>query len=235
MIRTKVSAVTWNMGNASDEKVRADLARLMYDADTLACQEAGDRGRLLADFAKDRAIGLYRGDRTPGAASVPVLWRADAWHAMECWTVPLTKRSWAPEGVGPNWVKPKVVNLVRLRHRVTGEVIVAGSTHMPASLWAHLRAVLGLSLVRRLAKVVNDLPDQTVLIGGDWNTKVGSSILRPLHRRGRLRSGQGRHPLPTHGKRAIDDVWLRGIGGLVRTVRKTSSDHRAFKVTGTLR
>jgi hypothetical protein len=235
MPRTRVTAVTWNMGNASDEKVRADLVRLMYDADTLALQEAGDRGRLLTDYAKDRAIGLYRGDRTPGAASVPVLWRADAWHAMECWTVPLTKRSWAPEGVGPKWVKPKVVNLVRLRHRVTGEVIVAGSTHMPASLWAHLRALVGMSLVRRLAKVVDDLPDPCVLIGGDWNTKVGSRILRPLHRRGRLRSAQGRHPIATHGNRAIDDVWVRGIGGLLRSVRKTSSDHRAFKVTGTLR
>lgn len=235
---TEIAACTANLGNAGDAKVRVDVLGLFDHelADVLCCQEASDRNRLLRTIESSRrTIGLYDGDGSPGAKAVPVMWRDDVWRAIRTHTVRLSSRFWAPEGVGPNWVKPKVLNIVWLQHRVTGEIVVVCSTHMPASLWARLRAVLGGGIVRKVARFARNHDQHPLVIGADWNAKVGSSILRPLGTVGRMRSAQAKKgPEPTHGKRVIDDLWTRRLRVTDLRAVDTSSDHRALIATAHL-
>lgn len=233
MTRTHFTAATYNLGDGPDAKKREDILALFDQegVDFLALQEAGDRSKVIDSIAVGNPrIARWLGDGSPGASSVPIMWRQDLWEVVKRKTVHLSSRFFAPEGVGPSWVKPKVVNLVWLRNKVTGEIVVFGSTHMPASLWARLRAVLGGGIVRKLRRTVDGIDNRVVVIGADWNAKVGARILRPL---GRLISAQKRQGIkPTHGKRAIDDLRSRGVYWLASRTRKGSSDHLAFIAEG---
>lgn len=237
MSRTKVTAATYNLGDGPDAKKREDVLALFNEegVDFLSLQEAGDRIPVLASIAVGNPrIALWVGDGTPGASSVPVMWRQDVWHAFKHETIRLSGRFFAPEGAGPNWVKPKVVNLVWLRHKVTGEVVVLGSTHMPASLWARLRAVLGRGIIRRLGKAVDGIELGTcIVIGADWNAKVGARILRRLDKN-TTSAQQKVGVIATRMKAAIDDLRSRGIRWLSSRTRQGSSDHLAFIAEGSL-
>jgi hypothetical protein len=236
---TEIHVATANLGNARDGKVRADILRLFDDEciDTLSIEEAGDRNRLLRSIADGRrTIDLYDGDGSPGATSTPVMWRSDVWQAIRTHTVRLSSRFWAPEGVGPNWVKPKVLNVVWLQHRITGEIVVVCSTHMPASLWARLRAILGGGIIGKVARFARNHDQHPLVIGADWNAKVGSPILRRLRTKGHMNSAQQkRGVIATHGKRAIDDLWTRKLRVTNLRAVETSSDHRALIATANLR
>lgn len=235
---TEIVACTANLGSAHDFNVRIDVLTL-FDReliDVLCCQEASDRNRLLHTIESSRrTIGLYDGDGSPGAKATPIMWRDDVWNAVHTRTVRLSSRFWAPEGVGPNWVKPKVLNVVTLRHRITGETVTACSTHMPASLWARLRAVLGGGIVGKVARFAHNHDKHPLVIGADWNAQVGSAILRPLRIAGLMKSAQQKLGIvETHGTRAIDDLWTRKLRVTHLRAVETSSDHRALIATAGL-
>lgn len=237
MSRTRVTAATYNLGDGPDAKKREDVLALFDEEgiDFLSLQEAGDRSKVLASIAiGNPRIALWLGDGSPGASSVPVMWRQDLWHAFKRETVALSSRFFAPEGAGPNWVKPKVVNLVWLRHKITGEVVVVCSTHMPASLWARLRALLGRGIIRRLGKAVDGIEvGIRIIIGADWNAKVGAKILRRLDKN-TISAQQKVGVIATRMKAAIDDLRSRGVRWLSSRTRKGSSDHLAFIAEGSL-
>lgn len=233
---------TWNMGPGSDMKKIKEIIGWFEDGmDVLGTQEASDRDAVKRGVSKHPSIGCFE-RLAHGSPAVPIFYNSARWRPFASGSVLLSPRFFAPEGVGPNWVKPKRLNFLFLRDKETHDALVVGNMHMPASLWADRRNVLGRRVVQHAADWAAPIA-LPVVITADWNTKVGSSILSPLAKAHlhscqevRVRQSHGKlKPLATHGGWTPDDIWKKRLHVNEVEAHDTTSDHRILVMRGQLR
>lgn len=223
------AVATLNCGDGPDSAKARALDRLVHHgADVIGLQEAGDRARLLGRWCEASGWHCWLGDKE-GSASTPILWDPTAVRVTHQGTTPATDAKDAgPLGVGPNVVKAKVWNHVRVRpHNDDIDPFVFINGHLPASLWAPRRRALGHDQIAVLVDMVERREDRIDVVAvGDFNCRDNSRVVKPLHRLG---MHQHTHA-PTHGRRTIDLTWTLGVGGRAEVVT-VPSDHRAVVLT----
>ena len=220
-----MKVATLNLGDGPDSsKARALDALVKHGARVIGLQEAGDRQRILTHWCLANGWDYYDGRGEEGATSTPILWdkalrvtnegTREATPATDCGRL----------GAGPNVVKAKVWNHVRV-HGDDTFVFING--HLPASLYLPRRRALAKRQVAVLVDMVERREDRVpVVFVGDCNARANSLVLKPLRQLG---MHQHTHA-PTHGRRTIDLTWTVGIGGRAETV-KVASDHKAVILT----
>lgn len=235
------TAGSLNLGHASTSRVVADLGNLArHGATVLGLQEAGDREDALRQFVRQRpSWRLYRPPAPVGAPSVPIAYDSASWTRARARTLLAVVGMWVGAvGAGPTRAKPRVLNIVVLRHRKHRQRVKFINTHLLASITRTnlpareeaARARNAREHLRVLLRVVARTRLPLVLMG-DFNAPTGHSILEPLARAGlRGWSTEG-----THGKRPIDHVLSQGLQRLDTQVLPTSSDHDAVLATLALR
>jgi exonuclease III len=113
------TVASWNMGDGPDVRKAAGLDRLAHHgADVICLQEAADRVQVIARWAAASGWDVWAGDGRPGAASVPILWRASVLEVVTEGSRTATPAQWiGAAGAGPARAKAKVINRVRVRPR----------------------------------------------------------------------------------------------------------------------
>lgn len=210
-----------NLGNQGDAAVAITLDRMKArGCKALALSEAGDRRHVVDKWCKINGWEAYWGDGSPGASSTPLLWDLRLTSSFEG-TRPATDATYTGKlGAGPNVVKAKVLNHVRL-HEEGEEPFVLISVHMPASLYLWRRRRLAKKIVRELVTMAQHRQGHVeVRIQGDFNGRGTAWVFRPLRKIG-LR--QHTHA-PTFGPRCIDLAWTFGPASAVVVLIK--SDHK---------
>lgn len=233
---------TYNVGPGSDKaKVNEIVEAFEGGMDALGTQEMSDRAKVKAAVIRHPGIACFEKSDHKGSPAVPIFYNSVRWRPFASGTVFLGARFFAPEGVGPDWVKPKRLNYLFLRDVETHDAFVMANMHMPASLWADRRNLLGHRVIHRAADWAGAL-SLPVALTGDWNSKVGASILAPLQHAGlrssqevRVRQSHGKlKPLPTHESWTPDDVWKKRWHVNMVETRLLTSDHRMLVVHGQL-
>lgn len=195
--------MVWNMGNASNARVLADLIRLARYADVIMLQEAGDRAWVFRAFAITHPWWkLYRPNAHDGQAATPEL-RRRKWPLARAYSVPaIGKRKPHTTDGG----KPKFHNVLELfapgtrrkdRHRAPDVACI--NVHMvthgagPAAYDAQLAA---------LCDLLEHCPAKVKATGGDLNSVPSAPRLSRLRK-----ITTGWHSHPTHGRGdALDQV-----------------------------
>lgn len=219
---------TYNVGDGPIHDKLNDLARLLHRQPhaVLLC-EVGDRGILLAVTARRHGYNLHRGS-SDGQGKVAVLLRNDL-PMLDSGYWPCSPRLFVGAwGAGPDVLDAKWIAWVRTKY--AGRRLYIGATHAVPSvqrkskspglakrrgLYALHMARLRLWFTRRGVKIV----------GGDFNATSDFFMLRGLKCTGLTVATQ-----PSHGRRAIDQLWtkvrlavrLRSVVALL----DYSSDHR---------
>ena len=223
---------TLNLGDGPDSaKARALDTLGEHGARVIGLQEAGDRQRILTHWCLANGWDYYDGRGEEGATSTPILWDKALRVTNEGTREATDAKDCGPLGAGPNVVKAKVWNHVRV-HGPETFVFING--HLPASLYLPRRRALAKRQVAVLADMVQRRwhPSShhemrvNVVVVGDFNTKASDRLLKPLRQLGMR---QHTHQ-PTHRLRTIDLTWTLGIGGRAEVV-KVPSDHRAVILT----
>jgi len=214
---------SYNLGDANDSVVLAELLDFARDADVIALQEAGDRGGVLTVFLKRRAGWTINQGSVPGSRSVPLLYRKTL-DGQPFSRLAVAAMVVGP-GAGPDTTKPKAITGLRV-----GNLAIL-NTHMVASAWqedasafrkGHYRLqmkALARMASRRLSR------GQAVLAVGDFNAAPDHELLAPL-RALRLKQLVEK---PTHGVGIFDHAWTN-LDGTADT-EDGSSDHQAVSVT----
>lgn len=217
---------TANLGNHSDSHVREGLDRLAKQAWVIGCQEAGDRHRMLDRFRMDQGWEMHYEAKQEGATATPILWNPFKVEATHGGCRPATKSTNCGRlGAGPNTVKAKVFNHVRVRP-ITGDkpddpfVFING--HWPASLYLPCRRALGRRMVAILDDMVENREDMVDVVAvGDFNMTPRDPLTRPLREREMVQHTD----FPTHGLRTIDHVWTLGRRAEAYPFKGSYSDH----------
>lgn len=220
-------AATANLGNGTSGDVRMILERLQArGAQVVGLQEAGDRGATIVQWCRDNGWDFWLGTG-PGAASTPIIWdkRLPVTHPG---TTPATNATNTGRlGAGPDTVKPKVWNHVRVRPLVGPAPFVFINGHLPASLYLPRRRALAKKQVAVLTGMVKrKAASFDVVVVMDGNTFAADPIWRPLKKLGMKQHTKQ----ATHGRRCIDLTWTLGVGGRAEVVT-VPSDHRAVVLT----
>lgn len=201
---------TMNLSVKAAKHRPADLVRdLMTVAgrcDVLLIQEAGAARAIVERAARGAHRDVYFGEGEAGQASTPIMVRRTLPHHFRA--VQLHRRRWMGKGAGPKWAKPKFAMIARL---VLGaDRINVANIHATPSPQFPIRAVLQRLQFRRTARALARF-DGWPFAGGDLNQNALLDRLpglRPWRRAG-LRSSQRRlGAVPTHGRRALDDIYF---------------------------
>lgn len=220
---------TANLGNRPNAVVARGLDRLAEQAWVIGVQEAGDRHEMLNRFCKNANWEMHYGT-AEGSGSTPILWNPALVHVNHEGTRKATPATYCgPGGAGPNLVKAKVFNHIRVKplkdsaynHNLDPFSFVNG--HWPASLYLPCRRNLG----RQMVNVLDDMLERRderidVVMVGDFNQRPTSIQLKVLR-------AQGAHQwvhFATHGNRLIDHVWTLHRRANARPFKGTYSDHR---------
>lgn len=216
---------TYNAGNASAMKVGADFQRLAKAYPIVGCQEVADRHREL----NATGMQVLTGDGT-GKGHVALLLGAGAPAKATGW-VPCTPATrvgaW---GAGPSVIAPKGIRWATVT--VDGADVTVGVTHLVPSVQRPAKtpaAKIGLARRRALFKrhiraIVKWVESTTgpLVIMADWNATPDFPLLQPLRDAGLTCSSA-----PSHGARAIDQLWSRGLTvNAVEALAGFSSDHK---------
>lgn len=192
--------MVWNMGNASNARVLADLIRLARHADVIMLQEAGDRAWVFRAFAITHPWWkLYRPNAHDGQAATPILHRRK-WHRVDAYSAPALgkRRPHKTDGGKPKW--HNVVELNRSGFGSKGRALVACiNVHMvthgagPAAYDEQLAA---------LCDLLEHCPAKVKATGGDLNSVPSAPRISRLRK-----ITTGWHSHPTHGRGdALDQV-----------------------------
>jgi hypothetical protein len=189
--------VTYNVGNASDAKVRQDLLRLAAGRPlVIGLQEVADRAGVLASIPGYRLIQLHH---RPSSAHVALLVRADA-HVHGIRLDSISPRTFVGRNVKGaahhgGYAEPKYV----LSAIINGRRV--GVTHfVPSSAFSARARALLRTQVHGAAAFFRDGGD---VLMGDFNDRAAARALAPL------RHLAHPHSAPSHGRRPIDIVWTR--------------------------
>lgn len=218
-----IDVCTYNAGNAKAEKVAADFQRLAKSYPVIGCQEVADRHKILNATGMQVFTGGGNGrGKVAVLSSLPV---------VATGYVPCTPRTFVGAwGAGPKTIDAKGIRWVRVVTS-SGEVTV-GATHLVPSVQRPAKGPIARAgLARRRAlyrrhvaaivKWVKSV-DGPLDIVGDFNATPAFPLLQPLHDAGLTLS-----TAPSHGDRAIDHHWSRGLVPLaVDALDGFSSDHK---------
>lgn len=214
-----MKVATANLGDGPDaSKARALDILVKHGAQVIGLQEAGDRQAMLLHWCLANGWDYFGGNGEDGATSTPIIWDK-ALRVTNKATRPATPATNAGRlGAGPNVVKAKVWNHVRVHG---DETFVFINGHLPASLYLPKRRALAKRQIGVLVDMVKrrDVP---VVVVGDFNSRPNALVTRSLRRLGMKQHTRG----GTHGRRCIDLTWTLGVGGKAEVV-KVPSDHRA--------
>lgn len=239
VLTADIRVATWNIGDGKG-KVR-DLHNIARDADVIALQEAGDRGKELAAFLVRHPFwAMYRPNDAPGQASLPFLYRRLLFEVVGSYAEPAVEaRNVGPNGAGPSTTKPKWVTRLHLVHKETGRTLHVLNTHMIPSVTRTNLPAAELDARRKHYADHVDALDAViaaragvVVVCADLNAPKGFDLLAPL-----MADLEGWSTAATHGQRAIDHVLYRlgpAISNSGHRVVKTTSDHNAVIATFTL-
>ena len=203
-----VTTCTYNAGNASRDKVAADFKALIALFVIVCLQEVADRARELAATGA-RVLQLDGNDRGHVAMllqnSVDVL----SWGYEQC-----TRRSFVGAwGAGPKVIAAKWVLWALVT--VDGATWTVACTHMVPSVQRKAKGPIArLGLRRRRALYRKHIAafltwaatvDGPLALHMDANATEDFALLQPL-----VDAGFVCMTAPSHGDRAIDQVWIRG-------------------------
>lgn len=214
------------------KRLTEELALLMRDCDSLGMSEAGAAEKLVRVAAKLAGGKVYFGEGKVGQASTPVYVGPHCTDVrFETW--PLTRQGKRiGKGAGPD--KGKAKHLMVALFEKDGEQYADGNLHVYASLWNPVRLAAALIMINRANKHMrHHYPHRHRSLGGDLNDTPGARAFLRLRRW--TRSTQALlGPEGTHGKRAIDDIYIdRTLRPLEHEDRPTVSDHDAYLLTVT--
>lgn len=225
---------TFNAGSAKEERSAQDFQRLTAAYPILMCQEVADRKWEMEQGRSQIITSESR--RKGGRRKVALLIRTPEVKILESGYVRCTRRSWVGAwGAGPSMIDAKWI--VWARVQVLGVNATVATTHLVPSVQrpAHTDdAKAGhrrrLALYRKhIAAIVKwaESVDGPLVIGGDFNATPDFELLQPLKD-----AGLDLMSAPSHGQRAIDLLWSRGLTGLtVKALAGYSSDHKPVAAT----
>lgn len=212
------------------KQVTEELALVMRDCDSLGMQETGAAETIVRTAARLAGAKVWMGDGRVGQASTAV---AVGPHArnVQFEAVRLTRQGrWLGRGAGPDRSKAKWLMVALFE--IDGERYADGNLHLTASQWNPIRMAAALLQVRRASKHMRKhYRDRHRSIGGDLNNVPGAKTFFRLRRWSR--STQRRLGSEgTHGRRAIDDIYIdRTLRPIRHEDRPTVSDHDAYLLT----
>lgn len=214
---------TWNLGSKPNDDVMHGLVRLLEHHQILGVQEAGDRDAALAGARRATGCRVLRGDGD-GQAKVALLVsepvEATDWY-------PCTPATYVgPLGAGPSTISPKGVRWARVPGLTVGVTHMVPSVQRPPFPGRKRRRALYAKHVAAIVEWASKVEGPLVLLG-DFNATPDYFQLRPLRD-----AGFTLHTRPSHGRRAIDYVAVRGLkAGDVSALTGYPSDHRPVVAT----
>lgn len=226
---TELVIDSYNIGDGPDADKRADLSRISEFAKVICLQEAGDRTKMLKEWAADNGWVLWYNPVVPGSKSVPILYLR-GYGVVSRGARMLMPRTYVGAGAGPSWAKAKAATFVRIDNTVIF------NTHMTPSATREGREYRFRRLhyrahVAGLMRLVRNRIDREreVVVVGDMNAPPSFQLLRPLREEG-LRQHVDED---TRHHQIIDQIWsTRGLVVVKRLViRQVSSDHHSPVIT----
>lgn len=204
---TTVTTCTYNAGNATRDKVTADLRNLVGLFIIVCLQEVADRARELAATGA-KLLQLEGKDRGHVAMLLQNTVQVLSWGYVQC-----TRRSWVGAwGAGPRVIAAKWVLWALVD--VGGATWTVAVTHMVPSVQRKAKGPIArLGLRRRRALFRKHIAaflrwagsvDGPLALHMDANATEDFALLQPL-----AAAGFVCMTAPSHGDRAIDQVWIR--------------------------
>jgi hypothetical protein len=217
-----IATASANLGNFKDEVVLKGLKELAKQVSVIAVQEAGDRGRVLARFCDATGWMMYVGDEE-GAPSVTILWDPQAVLVTNESTRPATDRTDCGKcGAGPDVVKAKVWNKIRVHPRNGDAPFVFINGHLPASIYCKCRKRLAKEMIEELADMFRTRKGHVDVVAMmDGNSFSWNPIWKPIRNLGAKQWVK----FPTKGLRSIDMGWTLGRKAKARKFKGKYSDH----------
>jgi endonuclease/exonuclease/phosphatase family metal-dependent hydrolase len=229
-----LTVVTYNVGDPSDRKVRADLARLAERRPEVIClQEVADRDELLRRVAPGLGYRLYQPSAGEASRHNAILVHRDV-KLIGQNILRISDRTYVGHTTAgartTGYTAAKYISLVRVQ--ADGRGWVVGNVHLVPSAEregnTRTRA-LHHRQTERAAEWFTNRALEPVLVG-DFNAEPDSPLLTPLRKVAKA-SGED-----SHGHRAIDIVWsAKDTRTTTKALRGYSSDHRPVEVTITAR
>jgi endonuclease/exonuclease/phosphatase family metal-dependent hydrolase len=222
----KARLVYYNFGDGPDNHKLADLeyGSNVLKADIIAVSEHADRIDVTTSFLESHPDwARYYGDGENGAAKECILYRKNIGKKTLEKTVGLTRARKLPKGAGPENAGPKWAHWLRFRrkhHRL--HLIVA---HQYATVANRREAAW--DFIRSLAKLVRPRMGVTIFFG-DLNATLKDVTIRFFKQL--FSSSSAPKSGPTHEKRLIDYINIKGGVILGVFTVKRSSDHKMLVV-----
>lgn len=214
------------------KRLTDELVDVMEACDSLGISEGGAAEHIIRKAAGLAGCRVWFGVGEVGQASTPVVVGPRATD-VGFRAHGLTKQGlFVGRGAGPDRAKAKWL-MVAL-YEIDGEKYADGNVHLTPSQYNPLRmAAALLQLNRANRRMRRHYKDRHRSIGGDLNNVPGARTFLRLRRW--TRSTQARLGAEgTHGRRAIDDVYVdRTLRPISHEARPTVSDHDAYIVTVT--
>lgn len=182
-----IRIATYNVKSSlTPEQAVADISKLAgtgVDVITLQEMGGGPRRAALRAALVDCETCVFDGylPDTPGANSTPILWRSDRLELLGTGSRQVTKDTYVgPAGAGPNTLRARFVNYVKLREPATGRRIHVLNNHAVPSVQGknggrnpRMSARLGMyrKHIRGLRALVTELrpTGASVFVTGDFN------------------------------------------------------------------
>jgi endonuclease/exonuclease/phosphatase family metal-dependent hydrolase len=230
----ELTVVTYNVGDPSDAKVRADLARLAdRRPEVIGLQEVADRDGLLRRVAPRLGYRVYQPSAGEASRHNAILVRKDV-KLIGHNILQISDRTYVGHHTAgarkTGYTAAKYISLVRVQ--VDGRAWVVGNVHLVPSAArkgnTRTRALHHRQTVRSAEWFTNRALEPVLV--GDFNAEADSTLLAPLRKVAKASSED------SHGHRAIDIVWTaKDARTTTKALRGYSSDHRPVEVTITAR
>lgn len=216
--------VTINLGDGDWDRKAAMLTRLAHVGfKVICCQEGSDRQVQLLHWCQKNGFIYYPGNGSLGAAAVPILVHKSQTIQSKGTIEAHDSANAGPEGAGPNVVKRKVINWVRL----AGGWHIDNTHLVASSSYAQRRRPLYRRHIEAARRWLSSKRCSVVFVG-DFNAEASYSYLAPLRR------FLTQHvKAPTFDKRTIDLIWTKGCYVVKVVVLDVASDHNAAGVVVT--
>lgn len=213
------------------EKVEDDLVNALDEYDVILIQEAGAAKQILSRVVRRTGAKCYSGNGQPGQSSTPILVRKGLKVRFEHHLIS-PKGLFVGRGAGPDRAKAKWL-MVAIVTEPDGTKHAIGNLHGIASPQFSLRGTAQRRMYRKASRIMRKrYKKMHKSLGGDLNAEVGRNTRVPFWKIARLRSTQRiLGVLPTHGKRALDDILIDlSLKVVAHGVDKTPSDHDRYWV-----
>ena len=221
-----------NAGNSKVDGVRKLLIDVALftgqHVDVIYGQEFGDRDDLknLLHHVGYQIVET----KDPGSGSTPVFYYRKTMTLEESVWIQILGRIFAGPGAGPDWLKPKGLNMTHLRHKGSGRRLRVSSWHAPASQQFKRRHALAR---RAIPKILHVYSYRVIrMIGGDMNTKAAQyvGLVRMMTKAGWTNTDIAGGVKETHGHNLYDQLWwakTRLVHFIDHWTFEFGSDHRA--------